>query len=137
MKLKSIRASERDLEAVKMRRLGFSYRDIANSLKCSVGTAHNAVKTALESNQVLTTKEADLIRELELERLDRMFVPVYQQAIAGDYKAVEVALRIMERRSKYLGLDHKQGYAMMERLEIQFIPADGYLDEEEGVYDGF
>lgn len=136
MKLKSIEASERDLEAVKMRRLGFTYRDIAGRLKCSVGTAHGAVKTALEANKVLTVEEADLIRELELERLDRMFIPIYQQALKGDCKAVEVALRIMERRSKYLGLDHKQGCTLMERLEITFIPAEEYQPEE-GLYDGF
>jgi len=51
------------------------------------------------------TEMAEEIRRLELERLDRMFLGLWQSAIQGDTRAINSALRVMERRSKLLGIE--------------------------------
>jgi len=54
----------------------------------------------------LDVKEnAEQLRRLELERLDVFFEGVYPKAIEGDLRAIDIAVRIMQRRSKLLGLD--------------------------------
>jgi len=42
---------------------------------------------------------------MELERLDRMQLGLYEKAIKGHEGAVDRILRIMNRRASYLGLD--------------------------------
>jgi hypothetical protein len=43
---------------------------------------------------------------MEVERLDTLQRAVWQDAIGGDIKAVETALRIIQARAKVLGLDN-------------------------------
>jgi hypothetical protein len=45
------------------------------------------------------------VRELELTRLDAMLLPLWRRVQAGEEKAIDRALRIMERRARLLGLD--------------------------------
>lgn len=131
MNRKSYKARERDLEAVRLYKQGYTFRRISEALGCSVGTAHNAVKKAFTMSLNLSVEEADLIRQVELERLDDMFVPAYQKAIEGDSKAVDTALRIMERRSKYLGLDVKPGmFSLAEYAQVNFLTAGDLSDEQ-------
>jgi hypothetical protein len=48
---------------------------------------------------------ADELRRLEAERLDALLEAVWPEAMTGRRSAVESALRIMDRRSKLVGLD--------------------------------
>ena len=53
-------------------------------------------------------READAVedhRSLELARLDALQTAVWDAAMAGDVKAVGMVLRIIEQRSRLLGLD--------------------------------
>jgi hypothetical protein len=53
-------------------------------------------------------READAVeqhRVLELARLDALQVGLWERAEAGDIKAVNAVLRIIEQRSRLLGLD--------------------------------
>jgi len=45
------------------------------------------------------------LRALELLRLDELLNALWDTAIAGDLKAVDRVLKVMERRAKLLGLD--------------------------------
>ncbi|MEW1719761.1 hypothetical protein [Streptomyces sp. NPDC093109] len=50
--------------------------------------------------------EADELRSVEAERLDRLFFVAYRKAVRdGELPAIDRALRIMERRARLLGLD--------------------------------
>jgi hypothetical protein len=48
---------------------------------------------------------ADALRTLELERLDRLHLAIWDQAIQGDVASTDRVLSIMKRRSALLGLD--------------------------------
>ena len=53
-------------------------------------------------------READAVdqaRTLELTRLDALQVGLWDRAVSGDVKAVNAVLRIIEQRSRLLGLD--------------------------------
>lgn len=56
-------------------------------------------------------READAVdehRALELARLDALQVGLWERAEAGDVKAVNAVLRIIEQRSRLLGLDRPE-----------------------------
>lgn len=130
MNRKSYEARERDLEAVKLYKEGHTFRYISAALGCSVGTAYNAVRTAFEESLRLSLEEANIIRQVELERLDDMFVPLFQKAKGGDIRAADTALRIMERRSKYLGLDMPDKLSVSNRFSINMLPAEELTDSQ-------
>ena len=131
MNRKSYKARERDLEAVRLYKQGYTFRSISEALGCSIGTAYNAVKSAFNQSLRLSVEEAEIIRQVELERLDDMFIPAYQKATGGDLKAVDTALRIMERRSKYLGLDVKpEKFSLADYVHVNYLPVESLTDEQ-------
>lgn len=94
---------EREHQALELRKAGASYDQIAQQLGLAgKGVAHNVVMRALKA---FMQEPCDDVRALEVSRLDQMLLGVWQQARSGHIGAIQSALRIMERRSAYLGLD--------------------------------
>lgn len=101
-----IKITERQAQALELRKNGESYRAIASACKVSVYTAFNDVQAALKAaaqynEQVLGGQALTL----ELERLDTMLLAITPQIRQGHLGAIDRALRIAERRAKLLGLD--------------------------------
>ena len=98
-----VASHERKLRALELRKAAVPYQQIADELGYrSASGAFNAVKAALKA----TLREpAEELRELELARLDAMLLPLWRRIQRGDEKAIDRALRIMERRARLLGLD--------------------------------
>jgi hypothetical protein len=96
-------ATERQRQAVELRKAGVSFVQIAERLGYADHSgAYRAVTAALKK----TLKEpAEAVREMELARLDAMILGVWPRARSGDDAAIRSMLRIMERRAAYLGLD--------------------------------
>ena len=89
-----------------MRLAGLDYDTIATRLGyASRGAAHTDISRALEANVAEMNRSAEVLRQEELQRLDRLQAGVWTAAAAGDTRAVETALRIIDRRCKLLGLD--------------------------------
>ena len=105
-------------EALELRKLGFTYREIADGMITKYADklpptyderyAYRDVKQEINEIVSETKETAREVIELELQRLDELFNSVFQKAIGGDMKAVDRVLRIQERRSKLLGLDKPQ-----------------------------
>lgn len=93
---------ERMAEALKLRQAGANYRTIGERLGISHTQAANDVADALRE---VTREAAEDVRDLELARLDDLFLIAYTKAKTSDMRAVDTALKVMERRAKYLGLD--------------------------------
>lgn len=103
-------------QAVELRLAGKSYRQIAAAQGTSVGTAHNRVKAAMKAT---LQEPCDEVRQMELERVDRLFAKMYEIAVEkGSARHAEIALRVMERRAKLIGLDAP------ERKEINVVTED-------------
>lgn len=98
------------LDALKLRRAGMSPSEIADALTTAenkiTGTqVKRWVDAALEELKELELGEAEKIRAMENDRLDRMLSGVWTQAQQGSINHINTVLKIMERRSKLLGLD--------------------------------
>lgn len=65
----------------------------------------NDLARALKERQDASAGDRAELRTLEAQRLDRLFLVVWRQALTGDLAAVDRALRIQDRRAKLLGLD--------------------------------
>lgn len=98
-----LEAVEQQVKALHYRKMGLTYAEIADRLGMgSPQAAWNAVESALKRT---LQEPADVVRKLELGRLDAMFIPVYINACRGDLAALSAALNIMARRARLLGLD--------------------------------
>lgn len=93
------------MKALDLRRAGAAYRDIASALGISVGQSYNLVRRGLQRAQKEAAEQGGEVKQMELERLDRMFRGVWVSAMNGTPAAIDRALRIMERRARLLGLD--------------------------------
>lgn len=100
-----IDAAARRLRAIELRRAGLSYRAIGEQLGCDPSAAYRHVAAELEALRGACAEEAKELRELELDRLDLYLRAIMPKVLAGDTKAVNVALGIGKRRAELTGLD--------------------------------
>ena len=98
------KAIDVEREALKLRRQGLTYAAIGDALGMSESGAYYAVDRGLEKATQLVTKEADRLRQLEVQRLDRMQEGLWPTAETGDHKSIDRVLRIIAERAKLLGL---------------------------------
>ncbi len=95
-------ASYRRTRAVELRAQGLGYAEIARELGyANKGTAHKVIAQALESREA---NSVELLRTLELERLDAIHAAIWDAAMAGEVRAVMPLLRIIDARCRLLGL---------------------------------
>jgi hypothetical protein len=100
--------------AMELRGSGLNYETIAQIMRNEFGNQIGAkydgsrackdVKDALLYARTNMAETATEIIELELERLDKMFMVAYNLALSGSFPAIETALKIMNKRAMYLGL---------------------------------
>lgn len=100
-------ATQKAWTAYKLRQTGLDWRTVAD--KCGYPTpttARTEVKVWLERTAANLSRERRLdALEEELDRLDALQEANWHQAIAGDTKATEAVLKVIDRRIKLLGLD--------------------------------
>jgi len=98
---RELSAIEKQLEALEMRKAGLPYQKIADALGYS---NHSGARKAVIAAMKKTLREpAEEVRELEIARLDDLINAVWHFRAKPEY--LDRILKIMERRSKLLGLD--------------------------------
>ena len=101
-----VSVAERQRRALELRARGHTYTEIAKELGYATkGGAQRLVVSALTAQR---SEAAEPVLELELARLDSLQRALSPRALRGDVNAVQATLRVMERRAKYLGLDHNE-----------------------------
>jgi hypothetical protein len=101
---------------LELRKKGCTYRTIAQKTIEEFGIenlpkgwderyAWTDTHRELEKLKAMNEEHAGDIRDLEIERLDALLEGLWEKASNGDERAVNSALKIMERRSRLLGLD--------------------------------
>jgi predicted transcriptional regulator len=104
--VRRIRTTEKTLKALELRKRGMNYTQIGEKLGCARSTACRYVLSELENLADKCREEAVHVRDLELQRLDELYLVAYAEVEDGnDLPAIDRCLRIMERRAKLLGLD--------------------------------
>jgi hypothetical protein len=133
------RNRERDTEdrvlVYQLRLAGHSYRAIENITADPDGPTHGR-RIPRSTAQELAEAEAidrvtpvrQAVIEMELDRLDAMFLAIAGRAATGDVAAIDRALRIQERRAKLLGLDAPTQQTV-DATVVQKTPQDLELDE--------
>jgi hypothetical protein len=90
-------------QVVELRRQGLTWQQIADTVGYSAPmSAYDAWHRA---NRRIVADGIDDIRKIEQERLDIAQAAIWPEVIQGEIPAVNTLLKIMERRSKLLGLD--------------------------------
>lgn len=105
-----LQAAEKRIRALALRRIGFSYAQIAREVGYrNKGGAYEAVMQELNEGRAEATEE---VRLLELERLDRLQAALWPKAVgnpqqgdAPDLPSLDRVLKIMERRAAISGLN--------------------------------
>ena len=99
----SVATVEREAQALSLRRRGMPYNDIATYMGLSgPGAAYRIVQRGLCR---LIQEPADDVRAMELDRLDTFLFRLSGRIELGDTKAIDTALKVMDRRAKLMGLD--------------------------------
>lgn len=102
----SAATAERRKKAIALRIAGVDWQGIADQLGyASRGAACTDVTRALKKNRVEEAEQVEQLRYVESQRLDRLQAVVWGKSVKGDLRAVETALRIIDRRVKLYGLD--------------------------------
>lgn len=105
-------------QALDLRMTGCSYAEIAETMGVSVPTAFQYVAEGLERLTGEEVRNTDVARQLHLLRLDALLNVQWSKALAGSSEAAQLALRILERQSKLLGLDAPQKVDITQRLRL-------------------
>jgi hypothetical protein len=93
--------------AFELRKVGASYEDIADKLGyANAKSAESAIRNRLKKSY--KPDEVEEVVQMELARLDALQLVAWRRAKEGDLAAIDRILKIMERRSQYLGLDRQQ-----------------------------
>lgn len=93
-------------EALRLRLQGATYERIAREVGYSDrANAHRAVKGRMAEMRDECAELTEEVRQQELARLDAMLELLWGRIEEGDLAAMDRVLRIMERRTAYLGLD--------------------------------
>lgn len=102
---KSAASLERQIQALELRRAGLGFEAIGAKLGIKKSQAHRLVQAGLADCRAQVAANADELRSEEVSRLDGMLQGLWPRARKGEAAAVDRVLKIMERRSRLLGLD--------------------------------
>ena len=103
--VRRIRTTEKTLRALELRKQGMTYTQIGEKLGCNRSTACRYVLSELENLADKCREEAVHVRDLELQRLDALYLKAWEAVEEGDLPSIDRCLRVQERRAKLLGLD--------------------------------
>lgn len=96
-------SAEKDLQALELRRAGAPIPRIMDVVGFKTRSGcENAIERAMRAQGVVTDPIA--LRQLELDRLDRLHFGVWTKAVGGDPAAVDRVLAITEMRLRITGI---------------------------------
>lgn len=126
--VRRIRTTEKTLKALELRKRGMNYTQIGEKLGCARNTACRYVLSELENLSDKCREEAVHVRDLELQRLDELYLIAYHAISDGnDLAGIDRCLRIMERRAKLLGIDAAAKVDVQGLVDIHFDREDENL----------
>ncbi len=108
MSARKVQATEREVAIMQLRIGGARYEQIAERLGIVPSTVGRALARTMRRWQDQSTELAGEMVWLQLERLDRLLITLWPDAIEGKLKAIALVLKIEERRAKLMGLDLAQ-----------------------------
>lgn len=106
-------------EALRLRLTGMGYAKIAEMMGYATPSgAHQAVQKALKRT---VQEPADELRQMESDRMDAMLNAMWPRVEKGDPRAVEVSMKVAERRAKLLGLDAPEQLEAKQDITVKLV----------------
>lgn len=106
--------AQRRTALVELRLSGCSFQEIAEALGYkSAANASKDFSRVLDKQIMSQSQTIEQWRQAEILKLDRMLKALDRGIQLGNTRAIDSALKIMERRAKYLGLDKPQQVQVM------------------------
>jgi hypothetical protein len=116
-----LRERSKGLSFYRIERLHRGHGDEGYGGDCDCGgipaNADRIWKRAINRDENIGWRRAEAIR-LEEQRLDELQEGIWDKALKGDARAVEVALKVLERRARMLGLDFAD-YLSGKMVEVE------------------
>lgn len=102
----NIKAAELERRATELRLAGHTYRAIADIIGgvTYIGV-YKAVIRSLKRNQEETAENAEVLRSIEQDRLERLIAAADAKAQAGDIAAIDTVRKLSESLRKLNGID--------------------------------
>lgn len=100
--LTEIQYRERRKKALELRMTGMTYEAIAKVLKID---DRNCRRDIIKAIKEIDREPSEEVLRLELMRLDVFLKAIYKKVEAGDLQAMDRAVKLMDRRAAYLGID--------------------------------
>lgn len=98
--------ADRRSKLLQMRLAAVDYTTIADRLDyASAAAARKDFTRAMRETLDLEQETANELRDVELQRLDRLQAAAWAEAIRGNLKAIETVARLIDRRCRILGLN--------------------------------
>lgn len=120
----------RRIEAMSLTIAGLSPEQIGERMGISASGVKALVSRTLER---ATNRNAESLREIENQRLDRAQAAIWTKVLNGDLKAIDTYLRIANRRAKMNGLDAPTNINLSVGIKMEMQQA---LDELHQVVTG-
>ena len=99
----------RRAEVLRMRSKGISTARIAIEFGVSPKTIWKDLKVVLKRDARCSVKNLQVMRQLEISRLDDANEAIYDNVLTGSYTAIDTLINLSRRRSMFLGLDSEKG----------------------------
>lgn len=100
------RRADLAMRAYRLRMSGKSWWDIADDLGVTVAAASSMVSDRIrQAAELVDEGSRRAMLAMELDRLDSLQAAVWTDAMNGDAKAVDAALKVIDRRARLMGLD--------------------------------
>lgn len=94
---------DKEIKVLELRRAGLTFERIAEeSGYADASGAYLAYKRAIKRTM---QQPADELRQQELDRLDRLQLAAWPNAMKGDVRSILAIAKLMERRARLTGLD--------------------------------
>lgn len=105
IRARRLKAAQNRQKACAMRLAGSSYQEIGEALGVTRQSAFDMVEKVIDDTNKEARESVKRLKNMELMRLDYMLLKLREGIDRGDVQSITAALKIMERRAKYKGLD--------------------------------
>jgi len=102
---RKVQTLEREAQMLELRKMGYTYAQIAERYGLHLSTVYKIVQRAVERYRKQVLESAAELLQLELARLDALMVTYMPRALEGDHQSAKRVLEIIALQSKLLGLD--------------------------------
>jgi len=114
---------KRRAKVYELRTAGMSYNAISEKLSIPISTVRKDMQAFMDS---IPRENAMELRDMELDKLNRMELALQKKMLSGSPQAINTALRIMQHRAQLMGLDsieNNDGLDSAKNAMIQIIDA--------------